>query len=94
MIASFAIYNGTNSTEKAEATQIYTEITNVMKAVNGVMLQKELESGEVPLDDAINKFVEASNIAKKCDEKLKNATDSINKIMNTDGTLKDFTIED
>lgn len=46
MIASFAIYNGTNSTEKAEATQIYTEITNVMKAVNGVMLQKELESGD------------------------------------------------
>lgn len=46
LIASFAIYNGTDSTEKAEATQIYTEITNVMKAVNGVMLQKELESGD------------------------------------------------
>ena len=46
IIASFAIYNGTNSTEKAEATQVYTEITNVMKAVNGVMLQKELESGD------------------------------------------------
>ncbi len=55
---------------------------------------KELENGEVPLDDAINKFTEASNIAKICDEKLKNATDSINKIMNTDGTLKDFTIEE
>ena len=55
---------------------------------------KELETGEVPLDDAINKFNEASNIAKICDKKLKNATDSINKIMNEDGSLKEFTIEE
>ena len=55
---------------------------------------KKLESGEVPLDDAINKFTEASSIARLCDEKLKNATDSINKIMNEDGTLKDFKIEE
>ena len=55
---------------------------------------KELESGEVPLDDAINKFTEASSIARLCDEKLKLATDSINKIMNEDGSLKDFKIEE
>ena len=55
---------------------------------------RELETGEVPLDDAINKFTEASNIAKKCDEKLKTATDQINKIMNEDGTLKDFNVEE
>ena len=55
---------------------------------------KELESGEVPLDDAIIKFTEASNIAKICDQKLKNATDSINKILNEDGSLKEFTIEE
>lgn len=55
---------------------------------------KELESGEVPLDDAINKFNEASNIAKICDKKLKNATDSINKIMNEDGSLKEFSVEE
>lgn len=55
---------------------------------------KELETGEVPLDDAINKFNEACNIAKLCDLKLKNATDSINKIMNTDGTLSEFKIEE
>ena len=55
---------------------------------------KELETGEVPLDDAINKFNEASTIAKICDKKLKNATDSINKIMNEDGSLKEFTIEE
>ena len=55
---------------------------------------RELESGEVELDDAINKFTEASNIAKECDLKLKNATDSINKIMDNDGTLKEFKLEE
>ncbi|MBQ8891666.1 MAG: exodeoxyribonuclease VII small subunit [Bacilli bacterium] len=63
-----------------------------IKKLEGIV--KELESGEVPLDDAINKFTEASSIARLCDEKLKNATDSINKIMNEDGTLKDFKIEE
>ena len=38
--------------------------------------------------------MEASNIARLCDEKLKNATDSINKIMEQDGTLKEFQIEE
>ncbi len=55
---------------------------------------KELESGEVLLDDVINKFNEACVLAKTCDEKLKNATDSINKILNEDGSLKEFTIEE
>lgn len=63
-----------------------------IKKLEGIV--KELESGEVPLDDAINKFNEASTIARLCDEKLKNATDSINKIMNDDGTLKDFKVEE
>ncbi len=58
------------------------------------IIVKELESGEVPLDEAINKFNEASNIAKICDKKLKNATNSINKIMNEDGSLKEFNIEE
>ena len=55
---------------------------------------KELESGDVLLDDAINKFNEACVLAKTCDEKLKNATDSINKILNEDGSLKEFKIEE
>ncbi len=55
---------------------------------------QELESGEVLLDDAISKFNEASLIAKICDKKLKNATDSINKIRNEDGSLKEFAVEE
>ena len=55
---------------------------------------KELESGEVELDKAMNKFNEACKIAKICDTKLKNATEQVNKIMSSDGTLKDFEIEE
>ncbi len=53
---------------------------------------KELESGEVNLDDAINKFTEAMKIAKVCDDKLKNAEENINKILNKDGTITDFEV--
>ena len=55
---------------------------------------KDLESGNVPLDDAINKFTEAMKIAKTCDEKLKNAEETVNKILNKDGSLSEFKIEE
>ena len=55
---------------------------------------KDLESGYDPLDDAINKFTEAMKIAKTCDEKLKNAEENVNKILNKDGSLSEFKIEE
>ena len=55
---------------------------------------KDLESGNVPLDDAINKFTEAMKIAQTCDEKLKNAEENVNKILNKDGSLSEFKIEE
>ncbi len=55
---------------------------------------KALESGNIPLDDAINEFTKAMNIAKICDEKLKNAEENVNKILNSDGTLSDFKVEE
>jgi len=55
---------------------------------------KELENGNVNLDDAINKFNEAMVLAKTCDEKLKNAEESINKILNSDGTISEFKVEE
>ena len=54
---------------------------------------KELESGEIPLDEAITKFNEAIELAKVCDLKLKNATESMNKILTKDG-LVNFDIEE
>ena len=55
---------------------------------------KDLENGNVNLDDAINKFNEAMLLANNCNKKLKNAEESINKILNKDGTLEDFKVED
>lgn len=54
---------------------------------------KKLENGDIPLDDAIEKFNEAMTLAKSCDEKLKNAEKSLTKIVNEDGTLEDFEVE-
>lgn len=53
-------------------------------------LVSELEKGNVPLEDAINKYTEAMELAKVCSEKLNNATEKVNKILAEDGKLKDF----
>ena len=55
---------------------------------------KKLENGDVPLDNAINEFTEAMKLAKVCDEKLKNAEEAITKLVNKDGTISDFKIEE
>ena len=55
---------------------------------------RELESGEVALDDALEKFNEAFKISKECDEKLKEVTESLNKVLNKDGNLEEFKIEE
>lgn len=54
---------------------------------------KKLETGDIPLDDAIDKFNDAMNLVKVCDERLKNAEKSIAKIVGEDGELKDFEVE-
>ena len=55
---------------------------------------KELETGEVDLESSIEKYTEAMKIVKLCGEKLDNATNSVNKILNEDGTLSEFKIEE
>lgn len=55
---------------------------------------KKLESGEVPLDDAISEFTKAMELSKKCDEKLKSAEEAITKIVGNDGSLSDFKVEE
>lgn len=57
-------------------------------------LVKDLENGNIPLDDAINKYTEAIKIAKVCDDKLKKAEDAITKIVNEDGSLEDFEVKE
>lgn len=55
---------------------------------------KKLESGEVPLDNAIAEFTEAMKLAKICDEKLKTAEAAITKLVNKDGSVSDFKVEE
>lgn len=55
---------------------------------------KQLESGDIPLDDAINAYTEAMKLVRVCDERLKNAEEQINKILTENGKLEDFNIEE
>ena len=55
---------------------------------------KELESGDVDLDKAIEKYSEAMKLAKLCSDKLNNATLKVNQILKEDGTLEDFEVEE
>ena len=58
------------------------------------VIVRELESGEVPLDDALNKFNEAYKLSKECDDKLKEVNESLTKILNKDGKLEEFKVEE
>ena len=58
------------------------------------VIVKNLESGNIPLDDAIENFNEAMKLAKLCDNKLKNAEEKLNSILNKDGKLEEFSIEE
>ena len=55
---------------------------------------KKLEVGDVPLDEAINEFNKAMMLAKTCDEKLKNAEESITKLVKENGEIVDFQVEE
>ena len=57
------------------------------------VIVKELESGEVNLDDAIEKYTKAMKIVKECDEKLKNVEEQVNKIVAENGNLEKFDVE-
>ena len=58
------------------------------------VIVKKLESGEVPLDEAIDNFNEAMKLAKTCDEKLKNAEETITKLVKDNGEVVDFKVEE
>ena len=52
-----------------------------------------LESGDVPLDDAISEFNRAMILVKTCDDKLKNAEKAIAKIVRENDDVVDFDTE-
>ena len=59
-----------------------------------IAIIKDLENGNIPLEDAISKYTDAMNLVKICQEKLDNATEQVNKIIGTDGEVKDFLMKE
>lgn len=51
---------------------------------------RELESGEIDLDKSLDKYKEATTLVNFCSDKLKNAQETVNKILKEDGTFEDF----
>ena len=55
---------------------------------------RELEKGEIPLDDMVKKYTEATELVKFCSEKLDNATKTVNKILKEDGSMTEFAVQE
>lgn len=51
-----------------------------------------LETGQVPLDDAIEEFKRAMELVKECDEKLNSVQESIARIVNENKEVVEFEI--
>lgn len=63
---------------------------------NMVELQEiveKLENGDVNLDDAIEEFQKAMDLIKSCDAKLKEAEDTISKIVDENKDVVEFNSE-
>ena len=52
----------------------------------------KLETGDVPLDDAIDEFTKAMDLVKICNTKLNNAEEAIAKIVQDNGEIKNFNV--
>ena len=50
----------------------------------------KLETGDVPLDDAIDEFTKAMDLVKICNTKLNNAEEAIAIIVKDNGELENF----
>lgn len=57
------------------------------------VIVKELESGDVELENAIKKFTIAMELSKNASKKLKAAEKAINKILTDNDKLENFDIE-
>lgn len=58
------------------------------------VIVKELESGNDDLEKSIEKYTEAMKMVKICNDKLKNATESVNKILKDNDILCPFEINE
>ena len=54
----------------------------------------KLETGDVPLDDAIDEFTKAMDLVKICNTKLNNAEEAIAKIVQDNGEIENFNLNE
>ena len=54
----------------------------------------ELESGELDLDKSIAKYTDAMKLIEFCEKKLNTATETINKLVDENGKISDFKVEE
>ncbi len=75
------------SSEKQEKTfeENLVELENIVK---------ELETGNIDLDQAILKYSEAMKLAKYASDKLNAASEKVNLILKENGVLEDFEVEE
>ncbi|MCH5166262.1 MAG: exodeoxyribonuclease VII small subunit [Erysipelotrichales bacterium] len=71
-------------TEEKKFEELMTELEVIVK---------DLENGNTDLDESIKKYTEAMKIVKTCNDKLKNATEAVNKVLQENGELANFEIE-
>ena len=54
----------------------------------------ELETGEIDLDSSIEKYTKAMKLVSICEKKLNDVEEKVNKILNENGSLENFSIEE
>ena len=54
----------------------------------------QLESGELDLDKSIKEYTEAMKLIDFCEKKLNSATKTVNKLVEENGKIVDFEIEE
>jgi len=55
---------------------------------------EKLEAGDVPLEKAIDYYQEGMQLSKLCNDKLVNVQDKMVKIMNEQGSLEPFDVQE
>ena len=58
------------------------------------VIVKDLENGNTDVEASIEKYTEAMKIVKVCSDKLEHATETVNKILQENGSLEDFEISE
>ena len=54
----------------------------------------ELETGEIDLDSSIEKYTKAMKLVSTCEKKRNEVEEKVYKILNENGSLEDFSIEE